>query len=416
MEASALLAGAAVETINPPSGLPLVGYPRDRPNTGVSLSLCLRALVFARPEDDRPAAALLVLDTLSTSAQTVALLRARAAAALPGLPPAAIMVAATHTHSAPTLDKFRKNDMDARPDAGYLEQVLQAAAAAVKQAWQARELVQLRVGHAEVRLGHNRRVVDREGRATNEWRDPDGLHHGYFNPAARFLVFEAAATGRARFILHTYGCHPVTLGGGNTQANADYPGYLVRALEARTGAAVAVHATGAAADINPRKGLLDEPSQAQALGETLAAAVVAALPAAQPVATGPLLVHGEPVTFVLGPKARANYSARAEESADGRTLASEMQALRLGDVALVSAPGELFAATGTAIENRSPFRHTFVIGYANDSLGYLCTEAAAREGGYEAQSPISEDMERPILEAARKALEAVHAAPRAVGR
>ena len=44
---SAVQVGAAVRTINPPVGLPLVGYPSPRPNTGVSLDLCARALVFA---------------------------------------------------------------------------------------------------------------------------------------------------------------------------------------------------------------------------------------------------------------------------------------------------------------------------------------------------------------------------------
>jgi hypothetical protein len=126
-------------------------------------------------------------------------------------------------------------------------------------------------------------------------------------------------------------------------------------------------------------------------------------------ASVPVAAHIEPLTFILGPNARENYTMRAEQSTDGKTLTTEIQALRLGAVVLVSAPGELFAEIGVAIENASPFQHTFVVGYANDSLGYLCTETAIREGGYEASSPLSVDVERPILAAARKALEAVNA-------
>jgi hypothetical protein len=143
------------------------------------------------------------------------------------------------------------------------------------------------------------------------------------------------------------------------------------------------------------------------MGEALAQAILDALPAARAVDASPGAAHVETLTLTLGPEARANYTARADQSVDGRTLATEIQALRLGQVALVSAPGELFAEIGTAIENSSPFPHTFVVGYANDSLGYLCTEAAIREGGYEASTPISREVERPILETARKALQAV---------
>ena len=41
-----LLVGAASVPINPPLGLPLIGYPSNRPNTGVALDLCLRAALW----------------------------------------------------------------------------------------------------------------------------------------------------------------------------------------------------------------------------------------------------------------------------------------------------------------------------------------------------------------------------------
>ena len=44
-----ILLGTAVRTITPPLGVPLVGYPGPRPNTGVALDLCARAAVFGTP-------------------------------------------------------------------------------------------------------------------------------------------------------------------------------------------------------------------------------------------------------------------------------------------------------------------------------------------------------------------------------
>ncbi|MCW8129776.1 MAG: hypothetical protein KIS92_05425 [Planctomycetota bacterium] len=403
-----MLAGTAHTTINPRPGAPLIGYPSDRPNTGIEYGLFARAAVFGRPKEDRPAAALLALDTLGTNAGLVAEIRMRAAQALPGLEPSAIMVAATHTHSAPTLDPFRKNRCTSAPDPAYRGEVLEASVAALRAAWQAREHVLVRAGLTEAKLGHNRRAVSAEGVATNEWLDPDGRHRGYFNPSVRFLAFQHAATGRLCLLLSMYGCHPVTLGQGNTVASADYPGWMIRTLEARLGAP-AIHVTGAAANINPREGLFADPGQARPMGEALAKAIESALPHARRIDASVIAAHAETLTLTLGPDARENYTARAAQSRDGRTLDSEVQALRLGEAVLVGAPGELFAEIGVAIENGSPFDPTIVVGYANDNLGYLCTEAAMREGGYEARNVLTPDAERPICEAARRAIEAVSA-------
>jgi hypothetical protein len=101
----------------------------------------------------------------------------------------------------------------------------------------------------------------------------------------------------------------------------------------------------------------------------------------------------------------------AAEHPDG--MPTEVQAIVLGAgdraerLALVTAPGELMRAIGDAIARASPVRRTWPIGYANDSVGYLVTDAALDEGGYEAgRSMFVQGVEAQLRDAAGRAIAA----------
>ena len=53
------------------------------------------------------------------------------------------------------------------------------------------------------------------------------------------------------------------------------------------------------------------------------------------------------------------------------------------DIAIWSAPLELFCEISNEVRDRSPFPYTFYYGYTNGWLGYLLTEAEYKYGGYE---------------------------------
>ncbi len=381
-----ILLGTAMRTINPRPGVPLVGYPSGRPNTGVALDLCARAAVFGVPGRAEPVAALVVLDLIHVDLELGRAIRERAAAAVPGLAPSSIMVSGTHTHSGP-----------ARLD----ETMMASAVEAVAAAWKAREEVTARIGHARARWGHNRRVVDSEGKAKNDWKDPAGAHGGLFNPDVPFVVFDDARSGETRAIVVNYGCHPVVCGPGNTKASADYPGYLVRALEAATKARTAIFVTGAAGDINPRDPLHADPERARPMGEAIAAEVAAEISRTRPLKALPIAVASAPLRAAVRPEWESRFAARLGE---GRQIVSEVQALRLGDLAFLSVPGEIVAGLGLAIQNSSPFPETVIVYNANDHLGYLVSDAVRREGGHETNSAACLEIEKPLLAAAQEAL------------
>ncbi len=400
-----LLLGTAKEKITPRLGVPLVGYPQPRPNTGVAKDLFVRAALFGIPGSKTPIAALFVLDTINIRAALVHEMRSRIVAHVPALSPESIMIAATHTHSGPRLYEYYKEGQCQEPDRETVELTVEACVRAAVSAWKAPVEVSGRIGLTEAYLGTNRRVVDTQGKATNIWEDPEGNNPGYFNPMLRFIVFDNAETGKPYAIFDHYGCHPVVGGWLNTRVSPDYPGWLVEKIEAKTGVSMAIHITGAAANINPRGRHQEDATVARVMGEALADEVLECIELTRPLDLQPVCAVVEPFKIVLGPEALPRLGPLAQDSPQGKEITTETQVLRLGDLAFVTTPGELFAEIGVRLQNISPFRHTIVVSNANDSLGYLVTEAAYREGGYERNLAPAPDIEPRLVEAARRAME-----------
>lgn len=60
-----------------------------------------------------------------------------------------------------------------------------------------------------------------------------------------------------------------------------------------------------------------------------------------------------------------------------------VQAMRIGDVAIVGVPGEYFTRLGQEIKRQSPFRYTIVAELANDWVGYVPDREGFTLGGYQ---------------------------------
>jgi neutral ceramidase len=109
---------------------------------------------------------------------------------------------------------------------------------------------------------------------------------------------------------------------------------------------------------------------------------------------------------VLGVQYAKETLRFAQSQPAGRIIQTEVQAMAIGETAWVGVPGELFVEIGLSIKHTSPFQHTMVFGYTNDSVGYLPTPSAFPQGGYGVAwtSRVDEHAEALILEATRKAL------------
>jgi hypothetical protein len=82
-----------------------------------------------------------------------------------------------------------------------------------------------------------------------------------------------------------------------------------------------------------------------------------------------------------------NWARRAEaEVAAGNprtSVSGSICAIRIGDAAIVTGPGEVFTEIGLAVKERSPADVTFYAGYSNGCISYMPTAAEYPLGGYE---------------------------------
>jgi neutral/alkaline ceramidase-like enzyme len=423
--------GTAKTVITPPPGTALAGFAaRAGGARGVHDDLYARALVL---EDDGRRLALVLCDLCELDAPFVTRVRRRVEETA-GIPPASVMVAATHTHGAPATIAL----CCALPDPTWLETLEHRAAAATAEACRTLAPAKAAVARGqETSVGRNRRCPD-----------------GPVDPSVTVVRFERA-DGVPASLVH-YACHPSVLGPDNRLVSRDYVGFTVDAVE-RVSGGWSGFANGACGDINVGHSAgrtaigLPTPGRtfdrAEALGLRLAVEAIRASGDLRPVGgrvasrrraiTVPLrtLAEGEARSQVLAQgrhvealaSAGTNEDAMAEarlklfyaESAlewarqyPGSSEETEVQAVAVGDLALIALPGEFFAESGQRLRERSPFPITVVIGYANGCLGYLPPASAFEEGGYETQlspwSRVGPGAEAVILNAAGETLAELH--------
>lgn len=401
--------GMASRRITPAIGSPMAGFDaRKAPSNAVHDDLHARALVF---DSGSARTALVSVEVIAVSQPFADSVRARIEAAT-GIPAGAVFLSATHTHCGPvTLHHFFNQGQPL--DEAYLAELADGIVHAVEAAVHGLRPRTLRSG-----------LVPCDGIAVNR-RTSDGLP---VDPFAGILLVEEPA-GEPAAVAVFYACHTTVLGPDTLSFTQDFPCYTLARLKSALGDRVEVlYFNGAQGDLSighksdlSAVGVVDSFrtfATAQRLGERLADAVLAGLPALAPepptlaLATrtvhlplksyGPLAsmtaareqalssLAADPASLTL--RQRALF-ARIEEyyamlyeaspAAEPRTLPVEFTAILLGQTLLLTLPGEIFIRVALAIRERSPFPRTLFLGLTNNYIGYLPDDEASASSGYE---------------------------------
>jgi neutral ceramidase len=437
-------AGAAATNVDPPLGLPMVGVVRrDEPARERLGPLEVTAAAFER---DAVRVVLCGVDTLAIQAPEADAIRDRVAAET-GAARAGILLNWNHTHHAPPGGRtihgsFGERDPD--PDAAtlaYIERLHDAIVATCVAAFGSLEPAWVRHWLGQAALAINRRQRDPDGRVTRIGWNPDGLVDRSVP-----VLQSVRDDGSAIATVVGYGAHTVTTGVEYIGYSPDYPGWLRAGIRELTGGEC-VYLQGAAGNVMPLVAFDDTCLEPERMGRRLAleaAHTIADRPAwrARLVEAGfgsatplslfrrgpaegpePVLAAAEadielpllplpPLEDIAIELAEAEGKVAAAEAAgaseselrilryhgaswarrayaeiaggEPRTSAAgSVSAIRIGDAAIVTGPGEVFTEIGLAVKERSPADVTFYAGYSNGCISYLPTAAEYPLGGYE---------------------------------
>ena len=445
------LAGAAEVDVSP-SEFPVIVNCMFNERTGAELHdpLKARALVL---DDSSSRIAIVIVDSCMMPRELIDHAKVLAHKAT-GIQADRMLVAATHTHSAPAAMGCLGSD----PDPEYIQFLAPQLARAVELA--AKDLQPVRVGWTVVQAPdhtHCRRWILRTDKVS---ADPFGdatvranMHPGYQNPsftgpsgpvdAGLSVLSIQSAAGKPLALLANYSMHYF----GSQPLSADYFGVFAEQLRHKLAAEngdapfVGFMSQGTSGDqmwmdyAKPQtKITIDEYTQG------LVDLVVAAQQKIEHRDWVPLAMEEAKITLKrrLPDEQRLAWAKNIVEQLGERKPGTQqeiyareqmllqqeprrelkLQAIRIGDLGITAIPNEVFALTGLKIKEQSPLQPTFNIELANGSEGYIPPPEQHRFGGYTTWAArtagLTEDAEPKIIETLLTLLEGVAGKPRRI--
>lgn len=365
-----LRAGVARVEITPSALMPMYGYANRQcgPANGTHDPLFAKALVL---EAGGSRLAIVTLDLGSMVSEKLP----REISSKLGIP--TVLLAASHTHSAPAFLPFGSSPASDPVAAEYLAGLETKIFRVVQEAAQSMFPATVRIGRGSIQLGYNRLLLRDNGRARALFNNLERVPYGPVDP--EFVLMRVDDTdGRLRALLVHYAVHPVVLGPTNCKYSADYPGVMQSVAERELPGAQVMFVQGGAGDINPlflgRSGKEDEDfGVMQKMGELLAAEVLRASKTVQPVAVDSIRCKSEVLTF-------------ADRWEKQRSIDVGIStALLAPHIAIAALPGEPMHKLQTMWKQKADVAHALFYGYTYSSggtwAGYIPDLRTAAYGG-----------------------------------
>ncbi|MFH1740091.1 MAG: hypothetical protein ABIH23_13870 [bacterium] len=361
-------------------------------------------------EDDDKRYVLCALDWCTLGTSTYSMFRSKVAAAV-GTDVSRVAVQCVHQHTAISVDGDAQKllDREENPpqylDLKFLDDVSDRLAEAVKESLRGLQpFNQIGTGQAKVdRVASIRRVLTEDGKALTRWSscdDPElrAMPEGPIDPILKTITL--ARDNRPLVRLHYYATHPQSFY-GDGRASIDVPGIARERIENEE-QVFQIYFTGCSGDVTMGKYNDGSRSARDELTERLYAGMKASIASTQIIPVS--VLEWRTVPLLLTPRTDGDYDdaencAKLKDPklddtqriwAASRIACSErlkrpieLSSLRFGSIHILHLPGEPMVEFQFFAQKVKPDEFVVVAGYSDGSPGYICTEQAFKEGGYE---------------------------------
>jgi neutral ceramidase len=259
---------------------------------------------------------------------------------------------------------------------------------------------QLGIGKGTCNMNINRRAEFADG---GIWlgRNPDGPCDHELD-----VVQCKDLNGKTLAVLLNWPCHATTGGQENYQITGDWPGAAARYIKEQLGDETVVAVTaGASADINPVYGPGNDFNEIEAIGYHVGVNAMKTYAQTEAFPVTSLQIKNTTMTFAGKKACRDQFPQASYEK--GPDVEIRLTVFKIGDLVLCGISGELMTEIGMDIKRQSPYSATMVVTHCNGSSGYICTDNAYKEGGYEIK--VTRLMPGAEKQITRKFRELIHA-------
>ena len=390
--------------VTPAMGEPLIWV---APTKEVVDPLWAKGLII---EDGGTRIVLCTVDWCGLSNSTHLLFRSKIARAA-GTELSRVAVHVVHQHTAPYIDGDAERLLERLPDpplflsAAFLADVTDRLAAAVKQALKRLESFD-RIGTGEARVERvaSARRILKDGKVITRFsgggRDPKlaALPEGAIDPFLRTVTLAAGERPLVR--LHYYATHPQTFC-CDGRASGDFVNAAREAVEKKE-KVFQIYFTGCAGDVTVGKYNDGTVEARRQLAVRLQQGMEAAIGATRwapvngirwrtaelrlPPPTGEGRTAEERRAVLRTPEGRSGrdlYRAAVALAFTERKRPLDVNLLEMGGVSILHLPGEPMLEFQRYARQLRPEGFVTVAGYGDISPGYLCTDQAFEQGGYE---------------------------------
>jgi hypothetical protein len=363
--------GVSKIDITPEKPTVMGGYGfRTSVSTGIHDHLYASALYFT---GDKTQTLIITADLLGFTTNFVDDLRTVISSKI-GISSENIIITAVHTHGGPGTRYYETDTLQTVE--GYLKILKEKLTLLAIDATKNITPVQMGIGNTVCNMNINRRAVKADGRI-GLGRNPDGVCDH------KLVVIKFAdLNNKTRAILVNWPCHGTASGPDNYQITGDWPGATASYLRDLAGNDVIVAVTaGASADINPIYGPGNNFKEIENIGFQVGKEAWKVL-LNMPVYPLNSLNSVNTVMTLPGKKTSLDELPHTSyESAPDTKI--KLTVLRIGSLLIAGISGELMTEIGLEIKSLSPFPETIIVTHCNGSSGYICTDKAFKEGGYE---------------------------------